>query len=337
MSGVAIYRIYIMNWHMRMYSKELEEKNIILKLINEEKDNLNNDLEDLNRNLEIKVVERTQEIFDMMEKIKTLKVQQDADYFLTTLIEKPLCKINNDSKIIHVDTFTRQKKAFEFRNKKWELGGDISIVSNLHFSSFDDKYIFFFNGDAMGKSMQGAGGAIVAGTAIHNILNRAYARKRPVRKKPDVWLNEVYNELDSVFRTFEGSMLMSGVIGLIREKTGEVLLINAEHPLSILYKDNRASFIEDSITLHKMGAPIDTEFKMERFNLNKGDSLIIGSDGKDDLELFQENGKLIMNEKETLILEFVEEGKGDLKEIISVIDKRANIIDDISLLKITMT
>jgi serine phosphatase RsbU (regulator of sigma subunit) len=327
MSGVAIYRIYLMNWHIKRYSQELEEKNIILKLMNEEK-------EEMNQTLEIKVVERTQEIYEMMEKIKELKVQQDADYFLTTLIEKPLCKIINESHLISVETFTRQKKSFEFRGKKWELGGDIIIVSNLFFHSPDDRYVFFFNGDAMGKSMQGAGGAIVAGTAINNILNRSLESGDPLLKKPDIWLQDVHKELDAIFKTFDGSMLLSCTLGLVREKDGHVLFFNAEHPYTILYKDCKAEFIEKSIELYKLGAGLRQNFRLESLFLNPGDTILIGSDGKDDIEILENDSYYKINQEEDLILRIVQDSNADLQEIIKNLEKIGRFTDDVSLLKI---
>ena len=43
----------------------------------------------LNKNLEKKVEERTRELQESLQKIQELKTQQDADYFLTTLLLKP--------------------------------------------------------------------------------------------------------------------------------------------------------------------------------------------------------------------------------------------------------
>ncbi|MBK6605036.1 MAG: SpoIIE family protein phosphatase [Leptospiraceae bacterium] len=122
------------------------------------------------------------------------------------------------------------RKRFQFKNRNSELGGDICITGNLRFGNGKDRYIFFFNGDAMGKSMQGAGGAIVAGTVVNSILARS-ARNNKIQKiSPREWITETYLELNGVFNTFDGSMLMSCACGVINEKTGQMWYFNAEHP-----------------------------------------------------------------------------------------------------------
>lgn len=53
-------------------------------------------VEELNANLERKVVQRTNELQETLTRVQELKIQQDGDYFLTSLLLDPL----NDSKIV---------------------------------------------------------------------------------------------------------------------------------------------------------------------------------------------------------------------------------------------
>jgi serine phosphatase RsbU (regulator of sigma subunit) len=55
----------------------------------------------------------------------------------------------------------------------------------------------------------------------------------------------------SVFKSFNGSMVISAVIFMIEDETGKAFYINAEHPYSVLYRDGKASFIEEGIQLPK--------------------------------------------------------------------------------------
>ena len=115
-----------------------------------------------------------------------------------------------------------QKKTFVFRNKKGELGGDLCVTGNLFF--FGRKHTLFVSEDAMRKSMQGAGGAIVFGTVMNNILSRSESNRRNLTIDPALWLEQTFYELHASFVTFDGSMLNSCALGLIEDTTGKMIL-----------------------------------------------------------------------------------------------------------------
>ena len=77
---------------------------------------------------------------------------------------EPLGQNNAFSKNVEIEFFVKQKKNFIFRKREYELGGDINISENIELQG--KKYIVFLNGDAMGKSIQGAGGVLVLGTVF---------------------------------------------------------------------------------------------------------------------------------------------------------------------------
>ncbi|TGL48373.1 stage II sporulation protein E, partial [Leptospira meyeri] len=253
-------------------------------------------------------------------------------YFLTSLLIHPLARIDNQIPEIHIETYVNQKKKFHFRGKDGEIGGDICIVGTVNLEL--GEYTVFANGDAMGKSIQGAGGALVLGVVFQAVLSRAkssYTKSRP----PELWLKDLYIELQSVFVSFDGSMLSSVVLGMVA-KDGLVYYINAEHPWSILYRDGVASFIETELSMRKLGFPKnDQYFQIKTFSLEPGDTLLIGSDGRDDIGFIQEdNTTRIINEDETLILRFVERSQSELSKLVYEIETSGEITDDLSFLKI---
>ncbi|WP_165780380.1 SpoIIE family protein phosphatase, partial [Leptospira levettii] len=262
---------------------------------------LNEEFEDLNKNLEKKVEDRTDALNESLNQLQILKEKQDGDYFLTSLLIQPLARIENKIPELKIESYTNQKKKFQFRGKNGEIGGDICIVGSIHLES--GEYTVFANADAMGKSIQGAGGALVLGVVFQAVLSRAkssYTKRRP----PELWLKDLYVELQSVFASFDGSMLSSVVLGMVG-KNGYIYYINAEHPWSILYRDGVASFIETELSMRKLGFPRNnSHFQIKTFSLLDGDVLLVGSDGRDDIGLMSETENRYINEDETLILRF---------------------------------
>lgn len=294
------------------------------------------ELQDYANYLAAKVRLRTEELSEKIEELQNLKIQQDGDYFLTSLLAKPLNYNANKSARISTQFLLRQKKQFEFKGKRADLGGDICITGNLHLGTSSDykRYVFAMNGDAMGKSMQGAGGALVIGVIVNSILARSAADDKILDISPEQWLTEMYEELNAVFKSFDGSMVVSASFFLIEENSGKTYYFNAEHPFTVLYRGGRAVFLESSLTLRKIGLESEYAFQVFTTTLREGDVLIIGSDGKDDLDLTPNKDTRLINEDETLFLKTVEAGKGNIQQIEQLICKKGEIIDDLSLLRI---
>ncbi|TGK14128.1 HAMP domain-containing protein [Leptospira fletcheri] len=286
--------------------------------------------------LEEKVEERTREVQEKMREVQQLKIQQDGDYFLTSLLAKPLFYNANKSANVNTNFLIRQKKYFEFRNKHGELGGDICLTGNLRLGTPENfkKYTMALNGDAMGKSMQGAGGSLVMGVVMNSIMARSAANKRVLEKTPEEWLTEVYHEVHSVFKSFDGSMIISATLLLVDDESGETFYWNAEHPFSVLYRDGKASFIESDLELRKLGLDSEYPFKVKKFQLHPEDVVILASDGRDDLMLSNVNGKRIINEDENLFLQIVENSHAEISAIERAIRETGEVIDDLSILRI---
>ncbi|MBE7412834.1 MAG: SpoIIE family protein phosphatase [Leptospiraceae bacterium] len=285
---------------------------------------------------ESELSEKARVIQEKMDEISALKIQQDGDYYLTSLLTKPLNFNANKSTNVSTDFFIKQKKEFEFRKKNADLGGDTCITGNLKFGNPDNfrRCTMAMNGDAMGKSMQGAGGSLVMGVVMNSIMARSAGNKRIIDTTPEEWLTSVYHETNGVFKSFNGTMILSCVVAIVDDETGEMWYFNAEHPFTVLYRDGKATFIEDKLNLRKLGLDSEIPFKVFKFQLHPGDVIILGSDGRDDINLTPDGPIRTINEDETIFLEHVELGKGELQSIKSKILEFGEITDDLSILRI---
>lgn len=295
---------------------------------------LHHEVESLNKNLEQKVEERTEQLQQTLNQAQTLKVQQDGDYFLTTLLIKPLAVNYARSNRVDVDFLIRQKKRFEFKGREHEIGGDLCISHSLKLRGRD--YTMFVNADAMGKSIQGAGGALVLGVVLKSIIARTEVMPEFYERYPEQWLKSSYLELQNVFVTFDGSMMISLVLGLVDDDNGLLYYINAEHPWSVLYRNGKADFIEQELSLRKVGMlGLDDSFRVHTFQMQTGDVILIGSDGRDDLDVSDESQEgRIMNEDENEFLRRVEDGDGELQGIFESLLKFGEPTDDLTLLRL---
>lgn len=288
---------------------------------------------DYANDLEKKVEERTHDLKDSLEKVQDLKNQQDGDYFLTSMLLKPLNMNKAESETVTVEFFTSQKKKFQFKEWKEEIGGDLCIANSIYLKN--RKYTVFINADAMGKSLQGAGGAIVLGSVFESIINRN-GIEAAQDIFPEIWIKNTFIELHQVFETFEGSMLVSMVLGLVDEETGLLYSINVEHPWSILYRDGKASFIDHKKTYRKLGTlGADGNIEIFTLQLQPDDTFLCGSDGRDDILIINENGEEIINEDESMILWHIENANADLEKIYDRITATGTLIDDITLAKVS--
>nr|WP_036043796.1 SpoIIE family protein phosphatase [Leptospira alstonii] len=296
---------------------------------------VHNEVEELNLDLDRKVKERTNQLETTLNQVRELKIHQDGDYFLTSLILDPLNRYKVQNDFIVFDGLSRQKKKFEFKQWKKEIGGDIVIADEIVLK--DRKYLVFVNGDAMGKSIQGAGGALVLGVVFRSFVSRTKTVLSYHSQPPELWLKECFLELQNIFESFNGSMLASVVLGLIDLKSGILFFLNAEHPPTVLYRNGTASFIEDKLELRKIGITgLESKMKVKTFFLEKGDSIFIGSDGRDDLLLgIDPDGIPLINEDEFQFLKRVEESGGDLELLVQGLQNYGELTDDLSIVKLS--
>ena len=300
-------------------------------------------IKDYQENLEKKVDERTVELEKSLNEITALKYQQDGDYFLTSQLLKPLAKNKAISNTVKIEYVLLQKKRFSFKHWDESLGGDICSSHNITLKQ--KKYVLFLNSDAMGKSIQGAGGALVLGSVFEAIVQRTKLSKYIQNYYPEKWLKEAYLELQMVLASFDGAMYATTFLGLVDEETGILYYINAQHPNPVIYRDQKASYLNTNSNYSKLGyypdqenEELETVIKVSNTRLKEGDMFFCGSDGKDDLVIGHSNtGKREINNDEKMFLKIIETNKGKLNSIIQSLENTGEIIDDISIMKISFT
>ncbi|MCW7493135.1 SpoIIE family protein phosphatase [Leptospira sp. 2 VSF16] len=288
----------------------------------------------IRENLQELVEAKTSELRNSLETVEFLKKQQDGDYFLTSLLIKPLSLNKTLGTNVKTDFFIKQKKTFTFHGRENEIGGDICIARTVSLRGKD--YTFFLNADAMGKSLQGAGGVLVLGAAVQSILERSLAVESIKQLYAERWIKNSFQELHHIFESFDCSMLVSMVMGLIDDETGLVYYINAEHPWSVLYRNGKSEFIKTNSELRKLGTPFkENALEISTLQLQPGDILILGSDGRDDIEFVWQADSRKINHDEELFLHHVENGKGNLEKIYQSILDMGELTDDLSLMRIS--
>lgn len=305
------------------------------------------------QNLERQVADRTVELRESLKKVSQLKEQQDGDYLLISRVLDPMVHTQLKRPGLQVDSLVRQYKRFEFRGIPGELGGDLCLAAPLNLNG--ENYVAWLNGDAMGKSVQGASGAIVLAVAFRAFLHLSADGQVPLSGRPPVeWLLRACEELQRVFRPFEGRMMASLLMGLVHEERGQLYAINAGHPPAVLLRGTDVRFVLER-TQDPVGAPDPDaagdglpsavasnangptvpiayipEQAVIQLELEPGDTLLIGSDGRDDL---RPNGNQIDSDPNRF-LELAAACGGDLEELARQLERAGLQADDLSLLRL---
>ncbi|MBE7437327.1 MAG: serine/threonine-protein phosphatase [Spirochaetales bacterium] len=278
------------------------------------------------------VLLKSSQLQEQIHTVNKLKEQQDGDYFLTANLIKPLIRNNVQESPVSIEFYLDQHKKFHFRHWSSQIGGDYLYADRILLA--DGPSICFINGDAMGKSIQGAGGALVLGTVFRSLVTRT--QMQADLPYPEQWLKNAFIELQNVFVTFDGLMLISAIIGLLHEKSGLLYYINAEHPRPVLWRDNRAVFLQEKTLFRKIGIlSADEHIAIDTLLLQRDDVVLLGSDGRDDLDLGRgSEGKRQINEEEELFLESVYGTRADLSDLVKELRRQGELIDDLSLMRI---
>ncbi len=263
------------------------------------------------------------------EDIKKLKDKQDGDYYLTSLLIEPFVQNNGNDAAIQIDFILKQYKSFTFRKFQKEIGGDIFLSRKIFL--LKKKYTFIFNGDAMGKSMQGAGGAIVTGAAMQSILDRNRSHRNQMLT-PERWLFETYRDLNYIFKSFQGNMIISIYLAILDDATGLLYYMNCDHPATAIYRDKVAGYIDNPMDYPKLGMSFGPRFfRVRLFKLEEGDVLVGGSDGRSDLFMEEDGVNTVYSMDDEHFLRIVEKCNGRIPDIYETIQKMGKIADDITL------
>jgi hypothetical protein len=196
----------------------------------------------------------------------------------------------------------------------------------------------------MGKSIQGAGGALVFAAVLKGVTERTGISEHAASQAPEFWLREALMELQKVFLSFEGSMLVTAFLGLLDNATGVLYYVNAEHPRPVLIRSGKVSFLESRNTYYRIGLNPELwrsrgvarqELQISSVRLRFGDAIICATDGRDDVALANSGGgDRVINDDDTMFARIVQQADGDLGRIFETLTQRGELIDDISFLKI---
>ena len=275
------------------------------------------------------VVSRTNKLNESLLNIIKIKTSQEADYFLFyQILNSVFSEFKNNLK--NIEIYEKPYHIFEYRGENKLIGGDICITDIVFIG--DKEFLFLINGDAMGKSLQGAIGALAIGMVV-----KSYLKENKICKNtsPELWIYGLFSKLHESFECFEETMFASSCISLLDYKDGFYYQVSSEHPKTILLKSDKANFLNNSVDTSKLGVNgIQSQFKIFTKELSPGDIIIIGSDGKDEIIMRDENNNEYYNLDENVFLNIVNEAKGNLDEIINSLNKKGKIRDDISIIKL---
>ncbi|AOP36011.1 stage II sporulation protein E [Leptospira tipperaryensis] len=284
--------------------------------------------------LEEGIRKRTKELTQSLQEIKILKEQQDGDYFLITLLFQPFLSKEVKSDSANIEVYRKQYKRFQFKNRNYEIGGDVVLNETVLISGLE--YQVLINADAMGKSLQGASGALIFCSIVKSFLQTPDYEFR----SPENWLFLLYKNLQAVFESFDGSMLVSSILSLYRIETGDLFFLNCEHPPIVLLRNQRVSYLSEDLILRKIGFP-NSELPVQvlHFSVLSGDTILFGSDGREDLFLPLETDPSQKQKTSSpeLFLKTVQDSVPSLEILENRIRSFGELSDDLSFLKIQRT
>lgn len=283
------------------------------------------------------VDEKTRTLSEAYNELKQLKSRQDGDYYLMANLIEFLTEIRPESETVVIDSLVKQFKVFEFMGHSREIGGDMNAGYALRLQG--EKYTLLVNADAMGKSLQGAGGVLVLGSALRSLIERTRITEGLRNLSPERWLKNSFLELHRLFSSFNGSMMASMICLLIHDNSGYTVMVNAEHPKGILLRNGVAEFISNHEGLRKLGNnAVKGRLWVDTLLLQKSDVVILGSDGRDDVIVgYDGDNQPIINDDDRRILHFVRAQEGDLSRIYMALKQSGEIVDDVSFLRIEYT
>ncbi|TGK35105.1 stage II sporulation protein E [Leptospira gomenensis] len=289
-------------------------------------------LDSWNAVLEKGIAARTEELTQSVQKIKTLKEQQDGDYFLITLLFRPFLSSDLETPEGKIETHRKQYKRFQFKKKEYEIGGDVAFCETVLISGIP--YRVVINADAMGKSIQGASGALIFCSIVKSFLQTPDYPDR----SPENWLFLLYKNLQAVFQSLDGSMFVSAVLALVRFETGDFFYLNCEHPPLLLVRNGSVFPLSTEEILPKLGFPVsETSLKLKIHYqiLEDGDTILLGSDGREDLYLpVEQSSEKRKTSAPEIFLEVAASAPNTLSELEERLLQKGELSDDLSFMRI---
>jgi Stage II sporulation protein E (SpoIIE) len=279
----------------------------------------------------IELREKTRLVEEALKKVNALKLKQDGDYYLTSMLLQPFQVNRSQSAAVQVDWLVRQKTQFTYKKWNAEIGGDLCLSDSI--SLMNRHFTFFVAADAMGKANQGACGALILATIVRTYVERTKKSSQMNQAYPERWLKLLHSELQAGFAGFEGLMMISAFIGLVDEASGWMYFFNSEQPQLVSYRNGKARYVCRENPCEKIGLPLSQEgIIIDLYEIQPREVMVIGSDGRDDIRI---SGDAISDDP-AMFLRHVEEAGADLQRIWQNTLKTGEVIDDFSLLSIQL-
>ena len=325
----VIFEIYNLFFRVSDFSYEFIPISLIIIVVSSHKileiSHKLNKIEKRNENLEFILKDKFNLLSSANIENTELIDNLNKEFYIASLLTKPFQFLQEDSQYVKVNSYLEQKNNFFFHGKTHYLGGDICITKNLYNLENEINYLFFCNVDATGKSLKGSIGAISAGIFLFNELNKKFILQ------PQSFLKEIIFQLNEIYKTFNGNMLLSISIGLIDTTDGNMYHFSAGHPRNILQRDKKLEYLNESI--QSMIGSFEEEIIIHTFKLKNDDILYISSDGRESIELGGIYGGT-KSETEKLFFNLLEKSNGDFDFFIQEIKNYGRFSDDFSIIQI---
>jgi hypothetical protein len=275
--------------------------------------------------LETNLKEKINLSFSLQQEIDASYQSLNAELYIASLLSEPIVKMSDYSDNFQTNVFIEQKKSFLFKSKLISLGGDLCITKRLFFSNENKEYFFYCNGDATGKSLKGSIGALTAFIFFQSEFSK------PIEKNPEIYLTELLQNLNQLFKIFSGNMYLSLSAGLISEDSGELYYSIAGHPKNILFSEGKVDYLPES--QENFIGDFSEPIKIFKYSFQLNEILYISSDGRETLELGGIYGGAV-SETEKLFLKVIEKSGGDFEFLIQEIKNYGKFSDDFSVIQI---
>jgi len=281
------------------------------------------ELELLNESLEEKVIERTQKLTESLRAVRQLREQQEADYYLVSILLSPFqAPETNRFGVFHIDTLLVQKKLVELKGRAAVLGGDLNLVIPLGATR-----VFVMNADAMGKSLQGASGALLLAALVRSHLESVTSAEN---MQPDKVLMDLYYSIVRLFSAFSGAMTVAYLSLILEVESGQMAALQAGNPDALLLRDKTVTTVFAEYSCAVPGSENPDRAVVQTLQMNPGDAIILGSDGRSDRRTPQE----IPGSFEDEFRFAVRECNGDLNCLFGSMMCYGESTDDVSLVRI---
>ncbi|MCP4130469.1 MAG: SpoIIE family protein phosphatase [bacterium] len=248
---------------------------------------MTDEIDDLNINLENKVIKRTEEVLHAKEEIETAMVELET---INERLAITNCELEKSEKRHELDMRIAANVQSSLFPKSAPASNmyDIALMFKPMACVSGDFYDFYTRGEKDDKKLEGIGLFDVSGHGISSGLITLMAKSiifRDFTNYPDKTLNAIIDQINTelIQEIGEADSYITGL--LLRFKDDAVEYVNSGHP-DILYRPAKGGTIQaitdedgQSIAGPFLGVDLmNKPFQSTSFRFNKGDYLLLYSD-----------------------------------------------------------